>query len=896
MILRSVVLLAIVSCCVSPASAQDKTTYDDHIKPIFRAKCFGCHNLDKKAGDLDLTNYTALMQGGASGAVVEAGDSESSYLWSLVSHTSTPTMPPKQEKMAAPVLATIKKWIDGGALESKSSTAKAGKPKVDLTLKGVPTGKPDGPAAMPNGLPLVPVIRTARTTALTAIATSPWAPLVAVAGQKQIVLYDASTLKLAGILPFPEGIPYVLKFSRNGELLLAAGGRGAYRGLVVVWNVRTGERVFQVGDEVDCILAADISSDQSLIALGTTTKMVRVYSTATGELLHSIKKHNDWVYTVEFSPDGVLLATGDRGNGMFVWEAHTGRLYLTLAGHSSAINAVSWRGDSNILASCSRDGSIRLWEMENGRTVKSWGAHGGGVASVEFTRDGRLVSCGRDKVTKLWDQNGAQQRAFEAFTDLALQVTHCDETNRVIAGDWNGEIRVWNAADGKRIGLLTANPEGAAELLKKAQSTLTTRKAAYDKLAVTAQAAINALAKINADIANAQKVVVTSQAQVKTATDAGNTYKANITKLTGEAAAATKSATEIAVIVAALKDADEKVQAAAAKLATDKELAAAAAQVKAKHAAQAKALTDTQKLATDKLAAAEAAKKQLATSDAQLKAAQTALAAAQKQVTDLTPTVKPAEAAVTAAKTALNAAGTLLNESEKEVAGLQAQITLQEKQKVLTDKQAALATTTAALQTATATAAKIKADIAAANTLAVEGQKQLTAATTAIATYKAAVTKATTEQATAAATVTGEQSIVVLLNGSLAKAVEASKKVPADKDLAAAVAQLTATIAKKQAALDAAKKVATEKTATVAAANAQLANGEKVVVEKTAVVAAAKKKAADLAPLVKPADDKVVAAKKVNDAAAAAAEAAKKEVDALRAKLAPPKVETAKAG
>ena len=71
---------------------------------------------------------------------------------------------------------------------------------------------------------------------------------------------------------------------------------------------------------------------------------------------------------------------------------------------------------------------------------------------MEFCRDGRVVSCGRDKATKIWDQNGAQQLAFEAFSDLALQVSHCDDSNRVVAGDWTGEIRVWNAADGVRVG------------------------------------------------------------------------------------------------------------------------------------------------------------------------------------------------------------------------------------------------------------------------------------------------------------------------------------------------------------------------------------------------------------------------------------------------------------
>ncbi len=38
--------------------------------------------------------------------------------------------------------------------------------------------------------------------------------------------------------------------------------------------------------------------------------------------------------------------------------------------------------------------------------------------SVEFCRDGRIVPSGRDRVTKLWDQNGGALRGFEEFRDL----------------------------------------------------------------------------------------------------------------------------------------------------------------------------------------------------------------------------------------------------------------------------------------------------------------------------------------------------------------------------------------------------------------------------------------------------------------------------------------------
>jgi len=462
------------------ATADDKVTFDDNVLPLLRQRCGSCHNPDKKAGGLDITTFTGLMAGGGSGGSIEPGDASASYLYRLVTQEDEPKMPPDSPPIPAEEQAVLKRWIDGGVLENKGSKAAAPKKKkFNLAMDTAPTERP-AVVPVPAHLPLEPVVHTRSTNACTSIATSPWAPLAAVCGQKQVLLYRTDTRELAGVLPFPEGRPQVLQFSRNGSLVLAGGGRGGASGKVVVWSVDSGRRVMEIGDELDTVLAADISSDHRLVALGGPQKVVRIYSTETGERLHEMKKHTDWVTAVGFSPDGVLLATGDRNGGVMVWESGTGRDYLTLAGHTAAITAVSWRGDSNILATGSEDGTIRLWEMENGGQVKSWNAHGGGVAALEFTRDGRIVSIGRDKQPKVWAQDGNQQKAFDACADLGLAVSFCDETDSVIVGDWTGEIRVWKGGDGARIGGLSANPEPIAARIAAADRAVAERGPAVE--------------------------------------------------------------------------------------------------------------------------------------------------------------------------------------------------------------------------------------------------------------------------------------------------------------------------------------------------------------------------------------------------------------------------------
>src|SRR3954470_3409560 len=71
-------------CFVVPSSAAEpKLTYADHVLPILRDKCLGCHNSEKARGGLDASNYVKLMEGGSSGAVVKPGDPDDSRLYML---------------------------------------------------------------------------------------------------------------------------------------------------------------------------------------------------------------------------------------------------------------------------------------------------------------------------------------------------------------------------------------------------------------------------------------------------------------------------------------------------------------------------------------------------------------------------------------------------------------------------------------------------------------------------------------------------------------------------------------------------------------------------------------------------------------------------------------------
>jgi Planctomycete cytochrome C/WD domain, G-beta repeat len=424
------------------AAVPEKVTFEDHVLPILQNACNNCHNPDKKKAGLDLTTYGGALLGSDGGKVVLPGDAAASLLLKCVKGTEEPVMPPKGDRLNANDVAILERWIATRALESL--TSKGAPVANNVAAAAVSLTRPSGPPPMPGKLPTGPVVDTPHSNALIALAASPWSPLMAVGGQKQVLLYHADTLELLGVLPFPEGLPTILRFSRNGELLLAGGGVGAKSGKVALWKITNGERIATLGNEVDQVLAADLSPDQTTVILGGPNRLLKFFSTTDGKLIRTVKKHTDWVTALAYSADGAYVASADRAGGITVWESATGAEAITLPGHKTAVNALAFL--PGLLVSAGQDGTVVLWDIAEGKERKKWTAHAGGCEFVDFTADGRIVTCGRDKVAKVWDQSGKALLTTQPLTEIALRAVLSGDT--VMAGDWNGKVQAFLLADG----------------------------------------------------------------------------------------------------------------------------------------------------------------------------------------------------------------------------------------------------------------------------------------------------------------------------------------------------------------------------------------------------------------------------------------------------------------
>lgn len=908
------VLTAVLSILPGVHAQDKKITFVDDVLPILENKCNSCHNADEAKGGLNLATFAATLTGGSGGEVVISEDPNSSRLFTLAAHTEEPIMPPKGTAATEAELKIISDWIAGGLLETKDSKArKSDKPKVDLNSISA-TGKPEGPPAMPEHLILEPEVVTERPNAVPALAHSPWAPIVAVAGQKQVLLYHSEDFDLLGVLPYPEGFPQTLSFTPNGAYLICGGGRAGKSGNVVAWDIKTGERIIEAGKEYDIVLGADISPDLKSAILGGPKRNIKMWDTVSGEETANIKKHPDWLLTADYSPDGILFATGGRNGGLYVWEGGTGYEFYTLKGHTAAVTDVDWRADGNLLASCSEDGQVILWEMNEGKEVKKWAAHPGGALAVTFAPNGNLASVGRDKTVKIWKADGSQIRAINASDDVVMSVAFSHDSARVFSGDLLGRIKVWNVESGAELAEIKPNPPTIDEQLAYSEKRIGELTGELPKLEKGVETVSKELTDARNGLTAAQQVAAEATKERDAKKGLVASLDAKIKQVTPQVEAAKQ---DLAAKQGNSKKHEEAL--AAARTAVDaaqKALTTASAD----HASKETALQSAAKAL--ELAKTEAAKPPLA-SEQQQKHDQllAALTAAEKAK-------QGADAAVAAKTNARPALATAFETARKSLADADA-------------KLAAARTAAAGAETAhrNAVAARQKAetDLAAAskdgatppaNLVAARDQAVAAeqAAAASFGNAKNALTQAEAARGTAAGPYTQAEAVIKKIDAELA-AIRADQKTKSDtfaaaeaafKPLRDAMAAGNAQVAKAKtdlaakttahataekarndakAKLDAANKVLADATTRSKQAETALA-AVKAQEKQSADALAAKSNELNAARAALPAEQQALAAAEAKVAdAAKKAEAAKASVDAIAKKEADTKksIELAKA-
>ncbi len=116
---------ALTAAVLSPLAARADVSFEKEILPIFKERCFDCHQAPRevngkkkepKAG-LRLDAPWAILKGSEDGPVLKAKESGKSSLFEVLTLPSDDDkhMPPKGDPLTADQIKLVKSWIDEGA-------------------------------------------------------------------------------------------------------------------------------------------------------------------------------------------------------------------------------------------------------------------------------------------------------------------------------------------------------------------------------------------------------------------------------------------------------------------------------------------------------------------------------------------------------------------------------------------------------------------------------------------------------------------------------------------------------------------------------------------------------------------------------------------------------------
>ena len=118
--MRTAVLIVLILKMTSLAMGDDGVSFNRDVRPILAEHCWKCHGPDvvaRKAG-LRLDTREGSRRGGELGPAVVPGDLDESVLWQAIRYENI-EMPP-DEKLSDEIIDDFKKWIEGGAADSRT--------------------------------------------------------------------------------------------------------------------------------------------------------------------------------------------------------------------------------------------------------------------------------------------------------------------------------------------------------------------------------------------------------------------------------------------------------------------------------------------------------------------------------------------------------------------------------------------------------------------------------------------------------------------------------------------------------------------------------------------------------------------------------------------------------
>jgi hypothetical protein len=429
------------------AAAAAKISYRRDVAPILKRHCTTCHTKNDSGGDLSMDTVKLFARGGKNGPAFTPGKPDESLVIRLVTGAGKPAMPYKQPPLPPAKIHTLRQWILAGARDDSEPAP----PATQIVI--------------PRAYRIAP--------AVTSVCFSPDGKHLAAACRSEVVVLPVEGQTEPQRLPTESDLVTFVGFSPDGQALAAAGGSPGEYGEVRffqladgAWKLRSARRLGK-----DTLFRGDFSPDGRTLALGGADGAVYLIPAAGEGEVRKYDLHSDWVSAVVYSTDGRLLISGSRDKTIKASLAENGKLLRSIATSTEYVNAVA--ATPTLAISGGRDRVPAVYDLKLALGDVVLKGSGNDMVpdrpSAQYTRKlegqpGEVLdlavnakrtvlavagNSGEVRVYRLPD--GGRLASLAPVSAPVYGVALSADGARVATGSYNGQVGIYDAANGKLI-------------------------------------------------------------------------------------------------------------------------------------------------------------------------------------------------------------------------------------------------------------------------------------------------------------------------------------------------------------------------------------------------------------------------------------------------------------
>ena len=287
-----------------------------------------------------------------------------------------------------------------------------------------------------------------RTPVVTGVSLQKGGDLVAIVGDDHhIGIYDSAQSKFIHDLAAHTDWIRTAKFSPNGRILATAGNDRKLK----IWNVETFGDPQQFQHQ-DAIIDIAFTSDSKRLATVGFNRELAIYDLNRHRFEKRLRCECPDNHAVAFSQDDTLIAAGGRSGVIRVWQTDSGRQLNQIKLHRQRIRSIEFTQDKQLI-SCGDDQVVKITDLktENSRTLPR---HSAKLFSMVILNKTLMATAGSDNKIHIWRiADGQEMGTLKGHTGTVSCLDF--SANKLASGSFDTHVRLWTMDEQDPLGRQT---------------------------------------------------------------------------------------------------------------------------------------------------------------------------------------------------------------------------------------------------------------------------------------------------------------------------------------------------------------------------------------------------------------------------------------------------------